>query len=203
MTSVDSMSTEKATSDSENLERSDDKAPVDDVVPVDDAAPVDETDDSCRSDDGSDGEGTSGSSAAGVAVAAYTGGRMEQPKQNLVVVIHPWCVLRDSGVDRQSEFPPPGFLERLKTKLLALHRETDEQHGPTDAMATTEKRRRNNDQKKIKCWIQYTAAVAAAAGLGGQCAKTIAGYRDRPAVDFLAVRRRFTNVASSCKKTTR
>lgn len=133
--------------------------------------------------------------ASGVAVEKYagnSGGRddidgggrwLERPKRPLLVIIHPWCMFRKSGTDRQSEFPPPGFLNRLKAKLLALHRDADEQqrHASTAAV----KRRRNNSQK-IKYWIQYAAAA----------------YQNEPLrppvfVDFLAVRRRFATIAST------
>lgn len=155
-------------------------------------------------------------SASGVAVTNYVGdgggdGWMERPKRNLLVVIHPWCMLRKSGSDRQSEFPPPGFLERLKAKLLALQRESEEQQRQrqhvmpaTAAAATTARRRRNNNQK-IKCWIQYTAAVAAATAIGGPRAKTIAtsataSHQNEPlpaSIDFLSVRRRFASIAAA------
>lgn len=138
---------------------------------------------------------------SGVAIKNYVGGSsglFERPNRNLLVVIHPWCMLRKSGMDRQSEFPPPGFLERLKAKLLALHRETDEhvRQRPHQATATTAiatMRRRNNNQK-IRFWMQYTAAVAAAAAFGGpRAAKTIkAGAYHREehkAIDFLTIRR--------------
>lgn len=158
---------------------------------------------------------SSGSSTtpSGVAVTNYVNrGWLERPQRNLLVVIHPWCMLRKSNADaRQSEFPPPGFLERLKAKLLALHRETDagqQRQCPKAAAAATAKRRRNNNQK-IKCWVQYTAAVAAAAALGGSRVKTIAAtsvatpYRQdksrqsRDAVDFLSMRQRYVKVAAA------
>lgn len=151
-------------------------------------------------------------SAAGVAVTNYVGGGdwTERPERNLLVVIHPWCMLRKSGADRQSEFPPPGFLERLKAKLLSLQRETDEQRQrrhvmmpATAAAAATVWRRRSNNQK-IKCWIQYTAAVAAATAIGGAArAKAIASSAARQneplsaSADFLTVRRRFAAVAAA------
>lgn len=160
--------------------------------------------------------------ASGVAVTNYARGGsfgwMDRPERNLLFVIHPWCMLRKSDTDRQSEFPPPGFLERLKAKLLALHRETDElrrSQSPAAAAAAA-KRRRNNNNQRIKCWFQYTAAVAALQGAGSR-AKAIAtgsgtvsggsgaagrgagaGYRAEQAavVDFVAVRRRYAAAAA-------
>lgn len=82
-----------------------------------------------------------------VSVTNHGGGWIGHPERNLLFVIHPWCMLHKSGVDRQSEFPPPGFLERLKAKLMALHRESNEQqrHGPSTA--TVVRRRRHTHQR--------------------------------------------------------
>lgn len=151
------------------------------------------------------------SSASGVAVTNYVDGASwtERPKRNLLVVIHPWCMLRKSGPDRQSEFPPPGFLERLKAKLLALHCDTDSMQ-PTAAVAgiSNNRRRRNNNQK-INYWIRYMSAITSPAAIGTRpCVKTVktcssaAAVRQKepatPAarVDFLEVRRRFASIAA-------
>lgn len=156
--------------------------------------------------------------ASGVAMTNYRGGFgwTERPERNLLFVIHPWCMLRKSDADRQSEFPPPGFLERLKAKLLALHCETDEQRRPQCPAA---KRRCVSNSQRIKCWFQYTAAVAALQGAGSSRIKAIAadpgaaagsggggvaaaghgaacagGYQAKrvEVADFLGVRRRYT-----------
>ncbi|XP_025408005.1 uncharacterized protein LOC112681880 [Sipha flava] len=147
---------------------------------------------------GSSGTGTeiAATSASGVAMATNGGDSwtVSRPDRNLLVVVHPWCMLRKSGADRQSEFPPPGFLERLKAKLLAIHRETDRgQHrqSPADAFR---RRYGDDDGQTIKCWFRYTAAATDA--FRGRRANTIAATNasdtDGPAVfDFLTIRRRF------------
>ncbi|KAE9544137.1 hypothetical protein AGLY_001826 [Aphis glycines] len=128
-------------------------------------------------------------------------GWIGQPDRNLLFVIHPWCMLHKSGADRQSEFPPPGFLERLKAKLMALHRQSDEQqqqHRNGSAAAAVVRRRRHTHQS-IKCWFQYTAT---ALGGGPSSAMSTAvhanGQRNEPAtvVDFLSVWRRYANVTA-------
>ncbi|XP_025203264.1 uncharacterized protein LOC112600289 [Melanaphis sacchari] len=144
-----------------------------------------------------------------VSVTNHGGGWIGQPDRNLLFVIHPWCMLHKSGADRQSEFPPPGFLERLKAKLMALHRQPDEQqqqrqqqqrHGPASAVG-----RRRHAHQRIKCWFQCTAT---ALGGGGPAAVTTvhAAYqRNEPAAvaDFLSVWRRYANVAAACAEADR
>lgn len=140
-----------------------------------------------------------------VSVMKHGGDWMGNPERNLLFVIHPWCMLHKSGADRQSEFPPPGFLERLKAKLMALHRQSDEQQRHSPSTATAVRRRRHTHQR-IKCWFQYTAT---AMGGGGSTAMTTvhAAYpRNEPAavVDFLSVWRRCANsVAAACSSADR
>lgn len=164
------------------------------------AAPTNEVPALKETDSTSDNGGTT--YASGVAVTNYVGGGdwIRKPERNLLVIVHPWCMLRKSGTDRQSEFPPPGFLQRLKAKLLALHRETDQEEQrhrkyPTTA-ATLRRRRHTNQNNMVGCWIQYTAAVAAS--FGGPCAKKFTGSGaisirdDEPrSVDFLTAKQRF------------
>lgn len=137
--------------------------------------------------------------ASGVAVTNRGAGSwaVSRPERNLLVVIHPWCVLRKSGADRQSEFPPPGFLELLKAKLLqAIHRETDRgQHRPSPAADVCRRRRDNGGGgggQAIKCWFRYNAAAAFRGQRNKSIAAATASYPDGPAVfDFLTIRRRF------------
>lgn len=83
---------------------------------------------------------------------------LTEPKQNLVVVIHPWCKFRKSSMDRKSEFPPPGFLENLKAKLqMATVRHNTNEPWPDQGSASAVRRRHCN--QKIKYWLQYTAAA--------------------------------------------
>uniref|UniRef100_A0A2S2N884 Uncharacterized protein n=1 Tax=Schizaphis graminum TaxID=13262 RepID=A0A2S2N884_SCHGA len=112
-------------------------------------------------------------------------------------------MLHKSNADRQSEFPPPGFLERLKAKLMALHRQSDEQQwqrqGPAAAAVVC--RRRRHTHQRIKCWFQYTAT---ALGGGGTTTAMTTVHAARPrneppaVVDFLSVWRRYANVAAAC-----
>ncbi|XP_003247883.1 uncharacterized protein LOC100574717 [Acyrthosiphon pisum] len=144
---------------------------------------------------------TSAAYTSTVSVTNHGGGWIGHPERNLLFVIHPWCMLHKSGVDRQSEFPPPGFLERLKAKLMALHCQSDEQQRHSPSTATVVRRRRHTHQR-IKCWFQYTAT---ALGDGGSTAMTTvhAAYpRNEPAsvVDFLSVWQRCANsVAAACR----
>lgn len=148
--------------------------------------------------------GTSPTSAeytSTVSVMNRDGDWIGHPERNLLFVIHPWCMLHKSGVDRQSEFPPPGFLERLKAKLMALHRQSEEQQRHSPAKTTVVRRRRHTHQR-IKCWFQYTAN---ALGGGGSTAMTSvhAAYpRNEPAAvaDFLSAWQRCANsVAAACR----
>jgi len=123
------------------------------------------------------------------------------PERNLLFVIHPWCMLHKSGADRQSEFPPPGFLERLKAKLMALHRQSDDQQRHNPATASVVRRRRHTHQR-IKCWFQYTATALSSGGSTAMTTVHAATYpRNEPAavVDFLSVWQRCANsVAAAC-----
>ncbi|KAL4105248.1 hypothetical protein QTP88_020505 [Uroleucon formosanum] len=157
-----------------------------------DEADVSSTDDSERSDSrpaqgvAVPSGGTAPNSAAytsTVAVTNHGGNWIGHSERNLLFVIHPWCMLHKSGVDRQSEFPPPGFLERLKNKLMALHRQSDEQQRYSPAKATVVRRRRHTHQR-IKSWFQYTATVHSAYPRNEPVAA---------AVDFLSVWQRCAN----------
>ncbi|XP_026815929.1 uncharacterized protein LOC113555655 [Rhopalosiphum maidis] len=153
------------------------------------------------------GDGNFSSNASYTSTVSVTnrgGNWTGQRDRNLLFVIHPWCMLHKSSADRQSEFPPPGFLERLKAKLMALHRQSDEQqrqrHGPAAAAVVC--RRRRHTHQRIKCWFQYTAT---ALGGGGTTTATSAVHhaarpRNEPAavVDFLSVWRRCANAAAAC-----
>jgi len=87
--------------------------------------------------------------AAGVAVSSRTADA--RPKQRLLVVVHPWCAFRQSAVaaNRQSEFPPPGFLKHLMAKFVALRRETAVKRLP----------QHKNREPNAACWIRYAAAA--------------------------------------------
>lgn len=180
-----------------------------------DEAKVSSTDGSERSDQAEGGAavpsgGNSSTTAATysastVSVMNHGSGWIGQPDRNLLFVIHPWCMLHKSGADRQSEFPPPGFLERLKAKLMALHRQSDEQqqqHRNGSAAAAVVRRRRHTHQS-IKCWFQYTATAlgggpSSAMSTAVHAAATADGQRNEQAavVDFLSVWRRYANVAA-------
>ncbi|XP_060847737.1 uncharacterized protein LOC132927254 [Rhopalosiphum padi] len=153
----------------------------------------------------SDGNFSSNASyTSTVSVTNQGGNWIGQRDRNLLFVIHPWCMLHKSSADRQSEFPPPGFLERLKAKLMALHRQSDEQQrqrqGPAAAAVVC--RRRRHTHQRIKCWFQYTAT--ALGGAGTTTAMTTVQHAARPrnepaaVVDFLSVWRRYANVAAAC-----
>ncbi|VVC30842.1 Hypothetical protein CINCED_3A000126 [Cinara cedri] len=178
------------------------------------ASPTSDVPASEEIDSTNNGGGTT--SASGVAVMNYVGGDggggdwiMRKPERNLLIIVHPWCMLRKSGADRQSEFPPPGFLQSLKAKLLALHRKTAEEqrhcNHPSMTATTVRRRRHTNQNKMVGCWFQYTAAAAA---ISGPRAKTITGsgavpiHHDEPrAVDFLTAKQRFATVATKLDKT--
>lgn len=147
-----------------------------------------------QDDEPADNGGNDVAAASGVAVTDYSTigrGDWKRPERDLLVVIHPWCTLRKSGADRQSEFPPPGFLERLKAKLLALHRgETTD--GPTSSSSSSavsakaavvgRRRRIQYDDAVKACCVRYAAAANA--------------FRnERPVFDFLTVRRQY---AAAC-----
>lgn len=140
-----------------------------------------------------------------VSVMNHDGDWIGHPERNLLFVIHPWCMLHKSGVDRQSEFPPPGFLERLKAKLMALHRQSDEQQRHSPSTSTVVRRRRHTHQR-IKCWFQYTATAMGGGGSTALTAVQAAYPRNEPAavVDFLSVWRRCANsVAAACSSADR
>ncbi|KAF0768536.1 Uncharacterized protein FWK35_00006712 [Aphis craccivora] len=178
-----------------------------------DEAEVSSTDGSERSDLAEGGAavpsgGNSSTTAAtyGTSTVSVTdrsrSGWMGQPDRNLLFVIHPWCMLHKSGADRQSEFPPPGFLERLKAKLMALHRQSDEQQQQHRNGSAVVRRRRHTHQS-IKCWFQYTATAFGGGDGGPSSAMSTAaghanGQRNEPAavVDFLSVWRRYANVTA-------
>lgn len=172
-----------ATAETSSANRLDPSARVDDVPPEEVAGP-------CSRD-----TEIVATSASGVAVTNRGGGdswTVSRPERNLLFVIHPWCMLRKSDADRQSEFPPPGFLELLKAKLLAIHRETNGgQHRQSPAVVWRRRRNANGD-RTINCWFQYCTTAA----FRGQRTKTVAAttvsYPDGPArFDFLTMRQRF------------
>ncbi|XP_050528747.1 uncharacterized protein LOC126898578 [Daktulosphaira vitifoliae] len=69
----------------------------------------------------------------------------DKESTNVLVVIHPWCMFSKSQIDRNSEFPPPGFLEQLKAKFLAL------QDQNRQSPSTLEK----NMKRRRKWCVQY------------------------------------------------
>lgn len=155
---------------------------------------------------------TATSVASGVVVPKYAGNDvtdwLTEPKQNLVVVIHPWCKFRKSSADRQAEFPPPGFLDSLKAKLqmATVHRDSDE---PLSDQNTATAVRKRHCNQKIKYWLQYTTA-ATTLPAGPSCIKKInaisaAAYEGGSprAVDLITVWQRYAKMATASDKTNR
>lgn len=150
--------------------------------------------------------------ASGVAVPKYAPSDVTdwlmEPKQNLVVVIHPWCKFRKPSADRQAEFPPPGFLDSLKAKLqmATVHHDSDE---PSSGQSTPTTVRKRHCNQKIKYWLQYTTA-AATLPAGPSCTKKINatlaaayGGGSPRAVDLITVWQRYAKMATESDKTKR